>query len=125
MLNKSVFAPASILLVGFCWLWLAMEIVELGARWQSVSSIRHNVTVKLQNDQELTGTLTRGWDGSYKLMGRDGGIFVFRNFKVMTVPANGQITGDYPYKMVLPFAIYCLLSLTGCYILNKKRKSVR
>lgn len=125
MLNKSVFAPASILLVGFCWLWLAMEVVELGARWQSVSSIRHNVTVQLQNDQELTGTLSRGWDGSYKLMGRDGETFVFREFKVMTVPANGQIKGDYPYKMVLPFAIYCLLSLTGCYIINKKRKGVR
>lgn len=124
-MNKQVFAPAAILLVGFCWLWLAMEVVELGARWQSVSSIRHNVTVTLENDHELKGTLTRGWDGSYRLMRMDGDIFVFRNFKVMTIPKEGQIKDDYPYKMVLPFAIYCLLSLAGYYRLKKKRMGVK
>lgn len=125
MLNKPVFAPAAILLVGFCWLWLAIKVVDLGARWQSVGTIRNNVIVTLQNDQVLKGNLTRGWDGSYNLVGKNGENFVFRDFKVMSVAAEGQIKGSYPYKMVLPFSIYCLISLAGCYFLNKRLATKR
>ncbi|ARW85390.1 hypothetical protein [Aeromonas salmonicida] len=119
-MNKKVFAPVAVLFFGFFWLWVAMEVVEFGSRWQSVGIIRNNVIVTLQNDQELKGTLTRGWEGSYNLVDRNGKNFVFRDFKIMSIPAEGQIKAGFPYKTVLPFAIYFLISLAGLSFLNKR-----
>jgi len=120
-----VFAAVAILFFGFFWLWVAMEVVAFGSRWQSVGIIRNNVTVTLQNDQELKGTLTRGWEGSYNLVDKNGKEFVFRDFKVMSIPAEGQIKAGFPYKTVLPFTIYSLISLAGLYFLNKRLATKR
>lgn len=110
------------MLAGFCWLWLAKEIVDFGVRWNSVGSVRHNVSVMLPDDSTRTGDLTTAWDGSYRLTDMTGKTWLFRDFKMMSMPMKGQAASAFPYKMVLPFFFYCLGSLGALYYLGMRDK---
>ena len=106
-----------ILLAGGCWLWMAIGVIHLGMKWQSVGFVRHNVEVVLPNDRTLAGDLSIDWEGTYNLTDADGKSTKFKGFKIMSIPPTSMVPSPFSYRMVLPFILYCLGSLVACYCL--------
>ena len=117
MLNRTLDVPV-IFLAGLCWLWLAMRVMDFGVQWQSVSTVRHQVTVTLPNDQTLTGDVTTAWDRSYRLADMSGRIWHFRAYKMMTIPREGQAPSAFPFRTVLPFLLFFVSTMIAIYHLG-------
>ena len=80
-----------ILLAGGCWLWMAIGVIHLGMKWQSVGFVRHNVEVVLPNDRTLAGDLSIDWEGTYNLIDADGKSTKFKSFKIMSIPPTSMV----------------------------------
>ncbi|HDN9374623.1 TPA: hypothetical protein P2K63_000107 [Aeromonas salmonicida] len=93
---------------------MAIGSINLGMKWHSVGSVRHNVEVVLPNDRTFAGDLSVDWNGTYNLTGAGGKTIKFKNFKEISIP-NGQAASSFPYRMVVPFILYFLGSLIACH----------
>lgn len=112
-MSKTLFLPASFF-VGLLWLWGLTASADFGLKWQSTSDIRKNVTVVLENNTTITGDMTMNWDRSYNLTDtKDGSIRMFQGFKMMTIPTLEQEKAAFPFRTVLPFLLYCLVTIGG------------
>ena len=67
------------------WWFAASAAFEYGGIWHSRAHPKQGMVV-LNNDQRITGTLTRDWENNWVLVDAEGGRYRFKDYKLMQMP---------------------------------------
>ncbi|MNC47436.1 hypothetical protein D3C75_964990 [compost metagenome] len=103
-----------LMVMAVAWLWGAIQVIDLGFRWHSTQYVRHGVSVLLNDDKEVIGDLSMTWGGDEQLLLDDGSTIILpKNYKMLTIPNEGQEPRGVPYMGVLALLGYLILSAFG------------
>lgn len=97
-------------------LYIVSEVMDFGSRWHSTTYVAKNVTVTLDDDSELKGTLTYNWNGDEILTGNDSKPLILGKYKMLQIPMKEQLEPRFPFRLFLPLFIYLLLA---CFFIDK------
>lgn len=100
--------PLLFTLYVFANLYIVSEVMDFGSRWHSTTYVAKNVTVTLNDDSELKGTLTYNWNGDEILTGNDSKPLILGKYKMLQIPMEGQPEPRFPLRLFLPLFIYLL-----------------
>lgn len=103
-----------LMVMAVVWLWGAIQVIDLGFRWHSTQYVRHGVSVVLNDGQKMVGDLSMTWGGDEHLSLDDGTTIILpKDYKMLTIPNEGQEPIGVPYMGMLALLCYLILSASG------------
>lgn len=112
----NVRSPSFFVLFTIVNIFLVFKTLDFGMLWHATTYVAKDVTVTLNDDSIIKGTLTKNWSGEEVLTSKDNKITILDNYKMLQIPSEDQPELPFPYRMFLPLFIYELL----CFAFIKK-----